>query len=1080
MANIPYNAAQGEDLYDGTINFNAMDSAYDPATPSPYLMEARDAAQFRDFAQYVRGADVIGNAKKVLGISIATDAAANLDVLQYSSSTGKWESQAISLGSIPSITLAGQSTPPAHAEGLFYYDSVQHAFVMYLDESDVAQTVGQETFARVYNNTGVDIANGSVVYIDGAFSGRPKIALAKANAFMTSRFIGLATHSIEKGTYGYVTVLGIVNGLNTNAFNAGDVVYLSPTTAGTITATKPSGENYVCEVGTVLVKSATVGSVYVNPVISELAFEMTRHKGFPANAKTESTISFVDATRTFSITPIGVHVHFYQEGVKYIKTAAEDLVVANTTGSHFIHYVDGVLTDLVNGTVDQIDNIILNYPAVAYVYWNATAGYATTGLLDERHHTQTTDGFTPADHLYTHTHEGGRYRSGMAPASVGTGGDGSLPAHAQFGVSTGTFDDEDLTNIADAVLSTAGLTYLYKSGTAGDWVKGTNAGYSFPVGATPLAQYNQFTGSTWHLTEITSGNFMLIHLFAKNGSDEANNYITIVGQNQYASLATAQTAALTDISNFNRTSLPFVEFCPVATFIIEGKTSYTNAMNARLVVVASGASYQDFRTSAAAVGSGGGTTAPGGTNTAVQYNSGGTFAGSADFTFNSTAAGMTVTNMTCGGVSIFSNATITGGSIDGPTIGATTEATINHDALQHYDANDHVDHTGVTITAGVGLSGGGTIASNRTIDLDITELSAESSIDAAADYVAVYDTSASAHKKVLVGNIQSGFANPMTTAGDIIIGGGSGAATRLAVGTVGKVLKSSGSAPVWSTDSIESNPNVLINTNGLTIINQEGNTTVANGAYGFDMWKVYHNLTTATVSQESTGARITATTKGAGDTLEMYELIENYISYRGKTLTLSAKVKSNRAFFLRIVGNVSGGTTVSHSGGGAFEVLSVSHTVSASDTELRASMFCNAISADGNYVEFEWIKLEEGSIATPYAIPRYDIDLIGCQRMFCIVDSSQGIAANTTVAQMVIKFPVQMRYVPQFSLGGTAFSITNSYAANFSQSSPDITEVGASTSSARFNLGNFTGLTAGDSLMSYPGAGGYIIASARL
>jgi len=39
----------------------------------------------------------------------------------------------------------------------------------------------------------------------------------------------------------------------------------------------------------------------------------------------------------------------------------------------------------------------------------------------------------------------------------------------------------------------------------------------------------------------------------------------------------------------------------------------------------------------------------------------------------------------------------------------------------HNAADTHVAHSGVTITAGVGLSGGGTIAVNRTIDCDITQ-----------------------------------------------------------------------------------------------------------------------------------------------------------------------------------------------------------------------------------------------------------------------------------------------------------------------------------------------------------------------
>ena len=51
------------------------------------------------------------------------------------------------------------------------------------------------------------------------------------------------------------------------------------------------------------------------------------------------------------------------------------------------------------------------------------------------------------------------------------------------------------------------------------------------------------------------------------------------------------------------------------------------------------------------------------------------------------------------------------------TIDIAIDALIN----THNVADNHIAHSGVTITAGVGLSGGGTIAANRTIDCDITQ-----------------------------------------------------------------------------------------------------------------------------------------------------------------------------------------------------------------------------------------------------------------------------------------------------------------------------------------------------------------------
>lgn len=51
------------------------------------------------------------------------------------------------------------------------------------------------------------------------------------------------------------------------------------------------------------------------------------------------------------------------------------------------------------------------------------------------------------------------------------------------------------------------------------------------------------------------------------------------------------------------------------------------------------------------------------------------------------------------------------------------------------------------------------------------------------------------------GGSEGGMTNPMTTAGDIIIGGSSGSPTRLAVGSNGKVLTSDGTTVSWETPS---------------------------------------------------------------------------------------------------------------------------------------------------------------------------------------------------------------------------------------------------------------------------------------
>jgi hypothetical protein len=64
------------------------------------------------------------------------------------------------------------------------------------------------------------------------------------------------------------------------------------------------------------------------------------------------------------------------------------------------------------------------------------------------------------------------------------------------------------------------------------------------------------------------------------------------------------------------------------------------------------------------------------------------------------------------------------------TIGTATQGVIDHDSLANFVANEHIDHSGVSVIAGAGLTGGGTIAANRTLNVIGTSGAIEVSADA--------------------------------------------------------------------------------------------------------------------------------------------------------------------------------------------------------------------------------------------------------------------------------------------------------------------------------------------------------------
>lgn len=139
-------------------------------------------------------------------------------------------------------------------------------------EYDVTQQIGLEYYARVQNNTGVLIPNGTVVGFtgavpDSALSVAPYLANGSQN---TLYILGVMTHDLpDTGQKGYCTAWGFVRDLNTSAFTLGDVLYASPTVAGAFTNIKPTAPNNVVPIAAVLKVGTTDGIIFVRPTIQQ-------------------------------------------------------------------------------------------------------------------------------------------------------------------------------------------------------------------------------------------------------------------------------------------------------------------------------------------------------------------------------------------------------------------------------------------------------------------------------------------------------------------------------------------------------------------------------------------------------------------------------------------------------------------------------------------------------------------------------------------------------------------------------------------------------------------------------------------
>lgn len=187
---------------------------------------------------------------------------------------------------------------PDYAEGTLFYDNTNKCLGFMADISGNILQIGQESYVRAVNKTGVTIAERQAVYINGydAASGRPTIALARADVEATALCVGLTTTVFANNGEGFVTVFGTIRNIDTSAFASGAALYLSDTVAGGLTTTRPVRPSMAVAIGFVGAVNATTGTINV------LA-NRVRHQDVLGANLGASSITFPTRTLNSNFTP---------------------------------------------------------------------------------------------------------------------------------------------------------------------------------------------------------------------------------------------------------------------------------------------------------------------------------------------------------------------------------------------------------------------------------------------------------------------------------------------------------------------------------------------------------------------------------------------------------------------------------------------------------------------------------------------------------------------------------------------------------------------------------------------------------
>ena len=208
----------------------------------------------------------------------------NGQVLVYNSSTSKWENSSGGyvpyVGAVTTVDLGAQGLRAGYVrfdttvagvpneQGLMFWDADDETVDIILN--GYTMKIGEDLFYPVKNQTGSTIAKGVAVRFNGTVgnSGRLLIAPFIADGSVpSSRFMGVTAEEILNGEDGKVLYFGRVRGINTNAFNEGDILYASTTVAGGYQTAIPVAPNNIVQVAAVVTKSATVGTIFVRPTL---------------------------------------------------------------------------------------------------------------------------------------------------------------------------------------------------------------------------------------------------------------------------------------------------------------------------------------------------------------------------------------------------------------------------------------------------------------------------------------------------------------------------------------------------------------------------------------------------------------------------------------------------------------------------------------------------------------------------------------------------------------------------------------------------------------------------------------------
>ena len=294
------------------------------------------------------------------------------------------------------------------------------------------------------------------------------------------------------------------------------------------------------------------GGPYV-PIVKSHS-EISQPMGFVS--RLDSSISFNNSTRTFTISPLSNHYVIYNpSSSRIIKSSTESVVLPNTTNGYYIYFDGSNILQYTTVWSTAHSNV-----QVAYVYYSTVS---STGYLGDERHVASMDNPTLVNLQQTDSllYGGGLNISGYILNSDTIQG-------ITFALSQGSVIAEDIVFNISNLTQPVNNPVFYRTGTSGDWIAGSATGYPFLTNGNYVA-YNRFDGTQWLQTPMPNNNYVSYWLVATNSPQYP--LIVVQGQSTHSTLTDAR---MDRLDTLNLGTAPFSQAKLLYHFIFQSSSNY--------------------------------------------------------------------------------------------------------------------------------------------------------------------------------------------------------------------------------------------------------------------------------------------------------------------------------------------------------------------------------------------------------------------------------------------------------------------------------------------------------------------------